>query len=197
MKEIEFRAKTLKTGEWVSGFFSKTLYKQSYIIEKRMCSIGYEVDIKTLCEFTGAFDRKNNKIYEHDIVKWRKGYLKGFGEIRYNALMGGFFIAGKDIYCPIIEVDDCKVVGNAFDNGELLKEKSPEPKATNKQLKKECVKNLRTMMKRNSVPKYPHPCENCGAKKVAPYYKDLNSPLSATWLCKKCYKKIGEKEHLI
>ena len=60
-----FKAKDIKTNEWRKGFYFE-LEKVSYIINKEgICS---EVDPKTLCQHTGAYDRNEKEIFENDIV---------------------------------------------------------------------------------------------------------------------------------
>ena len=69
--EILFKAKRIDTGNWIEGFYCEwydfKCNKQYQIIS----SVGHhnDIDKKTLCQFTGMFDKKNNRIWENDIVE--------------------------------------------------------------------------------------------------------------------------------
>lgn len=125
----------------------KTLH---YIAQDTMTDWGlpnkfrlYEIDPETLCEFSGLHDKNNNKIWENDIyadreegityliefdTEWAtfviteygvKGCLMeygydetagGFGELESNEI--GYYHSPCEWFC---------VIGNKFDNPELLK----------------------------------------------------------------------------
>lgn len=84
-----------------------------------------------MCEFTGLIDKNKNKIFEHDIVDYedcpasdyyRETIIINRGVIEF--LDGAFFVTERET----VEMDDlvyngvmeCSVVGNIFDNPELL-----------------------------------------------------------------------------
>lgn len=93
------------------------------------------VDIETLCQFTGLYDKNENKIWENDIVN-RDGklapikfgrYCSSFNYGNYNF---GFYVdfPKKTFYrkelgywCRKVET-----AGNVFDNPELLQEELDE-----------------------------------------------------------------------
>ena len=135
MREILFKAKRIDNGEWVEGYLLK-YKKDCYICPKPYeCMDGYSslqgqhygfgdfvlVDKITICQYTGLTDKNGNKIWENDIVKsggnlvivWNKS-LASFCLVKEGWAFKHFF--GEALY-PF----ECEVVGNVFDNSELLK----------------------------------------------------------------------------
>lgn len=143
MREILFKAKRIKDGKWIEGYYAECNGKTFIGID---ISIGiddifevfctpvirwFEVDPETLCQFTGRCDRYGNKIWEHDILKtWSDEYAQvkfgfydtGFASGDYNQ---GFYVDFSEESLLRKELGYwCKetyVRGNIFDNPELLK----------------------------------------------------------------------------
>ena len=87
-----------------------------------------EVAPETIGQFTGLYDCNGNKIYEGDIVEWEKDGLMYV--VRFWC--GMFYASVKECNDGIFggfplhaltKHDDrkCKIVGNIYDNPELLK----------------------------------------------------------------------------
>ena len=150
MREILFKAKRIDNGAWVEGFFVNCIGEYDEkptadIVEieadriyvgEYSCFHSHEVDINTLCQYTGLTTKNGNMIFENDVVNYKNesvGYDKNgivkFGEYHSgfdgNANHIGFFIEWnsdclrKDIgfWAKNRELE---VVGNIFDNPELI-----------------------------------------------------------------------------
>lgn len=124
MKEVEFRAKNLKSGEWEYGYYLEMKYndeRHSYI--KKFDGPSKEVDPKTLGQYTGYIDLQNQKIYEGDIVRVTNEdtYESWNSEVRRRGVID---VSGCDYDYTLIEwADDdlvTQVIGNKYDNPELI-----------------------------------------------------------------------------
>lgn len=134
MREILFKAKTIN-GNWVNGLLSNKDDKW-YISNKAGMPFAYDVRPETLCQFTGLCDKNGNRIWDNDIVntdsnlraqikfglysnsfstrKYHQGFYMDFMDNEYYRHELGYW-AGKSV-----------VIGNIFDNKELLQEKPNE-----------------------------------------------------------------------
>lgn len=150
MREILFKAKRKDNGKWEAGYYLKKIKWQRigdeyvkdekhYICVNMISSEDSYVDPievvpETLCQYTGLTDKKGNKIWENDVVKYHFGNDAApirFGEYQNcfdNTKTGhiGFYVdwdckkaLRKDLGYWVNMID-CNVVGNIFDNPELL-----------------------------------------------------------------------------
>ena len=140
-REILFKAKRLDNGEWVEGYYLLIKEKVYIILEAETNCMDtentdlyatewYEVMPETVCRYIGLTDKNSNKIWENDIVTEDFGNFKGtvrFGEFEAQVLKNiGFCIEWKDIYYRqdlAYWAEKCEVIGNIFDNPDLLEEK--------------------------------------------------------------------------
>lgn len=130
MRTIKFRSKDIETGEW--------LYGNIQVPSKE--DVGYfmwdcdhnqkEVIPGTVGQFTGLLDKNGKEIYEGDIIFGQKCDCRAvLHKVEYN-IDNAMFVAkpiqGWDFdFCQIrkdwIDKYGKEVIGNVFDNPELLK----------------------------------------------------------------------------
>lgn len=142
MRDILFKAKRIDNGEWVEGaYFPKTKFptkkNRTFIwvwqVGKFYCDYNcgyspYEVDEKTICQYTGLKDKNGNKIWENDIIKPYDTVTNENYIISWDKEMGAFVFCdintNNSLYVLVghyIEsIQSVEVIGNIFDNPELL-----------------------------------------------------------------------------
>lgn len=70
MRKILFKAKTVENGKWVEGYFSVDKFGNHIISDINVYTNKLEVNLidrKTLCEFTGVYDKHGDRIFDGDI----------------------------------------------------------------------------------------------------------------------------------
>lgn len=146
MREILFKAKRIDNGEWVEGYLfdngfdgeEKKYFIGGLIIEKyngTACDEWditgidfYEIDPETLCQFTGRCDRYGNKIWENDILMAHldESYPENatYETVEWGVAGWVTHEAGSTDreYLDEFDLEHFEVVGNIFDNKELLQE---------------------------------------------------------------------------
>ena len=109
---------------WVEGYLYG-IWERRYILWGMINDVPdmIEVDPSTICQCTGLKDENGKLIWENDVVRIK--YDDDFSEVgrikysncgvRYN------FVFGTEIY-SIDDSCDIEVIGNIFDNPELINE---------------------------------------------------------------------------
>lgn len=141
MREILFKAKRIDNGEWVKGAYiyckgatTVSFQNEHYILVFDGYGVAWhEVVRETICQYTGLTDKNGKKIWEHDVVKFpdcemstEGGYgdcFTNIGKIAYDTESMSYFITNRvtvDME-DIIVKEEVEVIGNIFDNPELLK----------------------------------------------------------------------------
>lgn len=121
MREIKFRGKC--PFGWVYGCLNYDASKNTLIRTEDFTSALYVVNPETVAQYTGLKDKNGKEIYECDIVKANNN--KDFYKIYWEDYR--FTIEDKwgNRIKPLqraIDHFECDVVGNVYDNPELLEE---------------------------------------------------------------------------
>ena len=151
MRENLLKAKRTDNGEWVYwnifGELCRESGKRTRLAIQKGATISYYdyihqiitlIDKNTICRPTGLTDKNGNKIWENDICRYVEDNKCGAKEELFSVKYGrhaelckinmGFYIDWiKTGYyrCDLVfwaESGNIEVIGNVFDNAELLKE---------------------------------------------------------------------------
>ena len=141
-----FRGKRIDNGEWVIGnriddgvtgqVFIHTVGNSVNEIDKVgeegcLQFVAFEVAPATICQCTGVKDKNGNLIWENDIVAYWDSYSTEsglaeadcIGKVVWDDETISFQVTNR-LSAESYEVlgDECSVIGNVFDNQELLEE---------------------------------------------------------------------------
>lgn len=145
MDRYLYKARRLDNGEWVQGYYVKGLNmydKEAYLIFEPT-TIFYssgetdgwsEVDPSTICQCTGLKDKNGKLIWENDILHNGNYFVVKWNEScsRFDIVLNKFHNIPIGKWEPMIcdwktndfkeyrKAVDYEVIGNVFDNPELL-----------------------------------------------------------------------------
>lgn len=136
MREILFRGKRVDNGKWITGYYSyyETCHDHFIITDMSYDMPDMEQVIpETVGEYTGFTDKNGKKIFEGDIVRFdyvnddgndaHEDFLIFFEHGAFRAqYLGNIKCAPNTLYDEI-GTDECYVIGNKWDNPELLEMK--------------------------------------------------------------------------
>ena len=134
MREILFKAKGQTDNRWHYGLLERLTPSVCHI-KDNLCH-GWICNPDTLCQYTGFKDKNGNKIWENDIchcisvsntydvdcisaVYWDKDGCWGISESEYCDNLLSYYDMTRNYISHVPEIE---VIGNIFDNPELLKE---------------------------------------------------------------------------
>ena len=138
MKTIKFRGYNLKNNKWIYGYYLVNR-GQHFVVEDGIANPqntweDYLVEADTIGQFTGLLDKNGKEIYEGDIIGCHNPSIKHL--IFYNEKQGRFMAAlNGDIenyFVGVCGLDDSrwngskKVIGNTYDNPELINGKEKQ-----------------------------------------------------------------------
>ena len=129
MREILFKGKAInrddgreyrtnyKNGDWVYGLISNIM--EVYNLAKMTNEDGItniEVDINTICQFTGKSDKQGNRVFENDILEFEfEDIGKQRAVVYYNDKYCGFLLKVITDNFQFAQIEDGIVVGNIFE----------------------------------------------------------------------------------
>lgn len=134
MKLIKFRGQRADSGEWIYGhYYSKEIRHglTNELLETRHFIRPFiqiemfeslEIDVETLCQFTGRLDNDGKEIYEKDAIIYEHLYAgKTTSIIVYNEEGMGYWMSqAHETLHPESHgwgmAKSIKVIGNIFDN---------------------------------------------------------------------------------
>ena len=143
-REIKFRAKALKQDTWCYGSYFKHIKRQvspidhslkNEDIEHLMISNGFAdwnmpraitatlVNPNTVGQFIGFRDKNKKEIYEGDLI--RINDKEDLYKVEWNEDNAAFILTTIDFIKADFDcyyADELEVVGNVYDNPELIKE---------------------------------------------------------------------------
>lgn len=138
MREILFRGMREYDNKFVYGDLVSphNPYEKYYtIVMKNGCACQI-LNKKTILQFTGLQDKNGVKIFEGDIVRLYSGNASRIGEVKFGEIMvpsttdlfesceyvGYYIFVSENESYSLLGYDGVEVIGNIYDNPELLKE---------------------------------------------------------------------------
>ena len=121
-REIKFRMKD-KQGEWQ---YVEMVCSIIEALKNPVTPGGIDIDENTIGQYTGIDDKNGKEIYEGDIVKYRDSRGQHIEKVIFDK---GCFYAGMHwgsstrVAPKLINTRITEVIGNVYDNPELLGEK--------------------------------------------------------------------------
>ena len=124
-----FKAKRLDNGEWIQGYLYG-IWEKRYILWGMTNDIPnmVEVDPSTICQCTGLRDKNGKLIWENDVVGFWDTYstengqaeMDCIGKVVWDDETISFQVTNRLSAESYEVLDECSVIGNIFDNPELL-----------------------------------------------------------------------------
>ena len=125
-RTIKFRGYNKKNNKWIYGYYLVNR-GQHFVVEDGIANPlntweDYLVEADTIGQFTGLLDKNGIEIYERDIVQcdefiyqvcYERKRIASFYIVRYGDMYRHYF--GE-----AMEAEDCVVIGNIYDNPELI-----------------------------------------------------------------------------
>ena len=127
MREILFRGKRTDNGTWTCGYLF-CIWERAYLCWGTTNNVPNmeEVIPETVGQYTGLTDKNGRKIFEGDIVErggriWLVEYSNKYGQFMMTTYTEKGISWSRSF--DLIPPDWCEVIGNIYDNPELLEVK--------------------------------------------------------------------------
>ena len=122
-REIKFRGQPVrKGGIWMVGIGAYKTHTAEHLVLNARCDC---VEVVHLCQYTGLKDCNGKEIYEGDIVRTHRGTIDvvTYDSIAFNMCVAyAAYPKGKcATFFNSNPLEGIEVVGNIFDNPELMK----------------------------------------------------------------------------
>lgn len=125
-----FKAKRTDNGEWVIGSYVNCCYpneedKTGHFILEYLNKF-HEIYTSTICQCTGLKDKNGKLIWENDIVRDKEGncykafWQNNYYQFSWICVKSDIFQIGTKWDLYIWRSYEIEVIGNRFDNPELL-----------------------------------------------------------------------------
>lgn len=126
-----YRGQRIDNGEWVEGFLMDENYINTPFNDNEVggrFDDPVEIDESTLCQCTGLRDKNGKLIWENDIVGFWDTYSTEsglaeadcIGKVVWDDETLSFQVTNRLSAESYEVLDECSVIGNIFDNAELL-----------------------------------------------------------------------------
>lgn len=135
-RQIKFRAKHIENGAWLYGDLLQSNEGSVYIgVHGQYIDDGYHfndmydetcyVDEDTIGQFTGLLDKNGKEIYEGDVILQQgySGKKPMLVRFEHGAFIVGWHGGSSTATRPMLIQKRCEVLGNIYDNPELISKK--------------------------------------------------------------------------
>ena len=124
-----FKGKRLDNGVWVQGYLFG-IWEKRYILWGMTNDIPNMIEVapSTICQCTGLKDKNGKLIWENDVVAYWDAYntengqaeMDCIGKVVWDDETISFQVTNRLSAESYEVLDECSVIGNIFDNLELL-----------------------------------------------------------------------------